>query len=75
MKKIILTALVASLSACTWFGLKPDEEPQVGIPKPVPACVQQVEPKNPEIPCKVGDWFAPGHSSCSSTLAKCQAKG
>lgn len=37
-------------------------------------CVQQVEPKNPAIPCKIGDWYAEGDAKCSSSLERCLAK-
>lgn len=36
--------------------------------------LQQVEPKNPEIPCKVGDWFQAGDAKCSSSKLICEKK-
>jgi hypothetical protein len=51
-----------------------DKTPEVTIPTPVRNCVQQVEPKNPAIPCKIGDWFAEGDAKCSSTEAICLKK-
>jgi len=51
-----------------------DKTPEVTIPTPVRNCVQQVEPKNPAIPCKIGDWFAEGDLKCSSTEAICLKK-
>ena len=66
--KYILTLLL--IPACSMF----DKTPEVTIPTPVRNCVQQVEPKNPAIPCKIGDWFAEGDAKCSSTEAICLKK-
>lgn len=71
--KIILLALTLSLSACSLFEKKPDAPDSPTQPD----CKQQpLEPlpRDPEIPCKRGDWWAPGHSTCSSTLEKCLNK-
>lgn len=69
MKNLLLIGLFA-LGACSMF----QKEEEAGEQKPVPNCVQQTMPKNPAIPCKVGDWYAPEHGLCSSSLAKCQSK-
>ena len=69
MKKLFLMSLFG-LGACSLFEKKEETAPN----KPLPACVQQVEPKNPEIPCKIGDWWAPGHTKCSSSKEACLKK-
>jgi hypothetical protein len=71
MNKMFLLIGLLCLGACSLFEKKEDE---VVDNKPLPNCVQQVEPKNPAIPCKIGDWFAEGHASCSSTKEKCLKK-
>jgi hypothetical protein len=69
MKNLFLLIAILSLGACSWFSKK-EEVPN----KPLPACVQQVEPRNPEIPCKIGDWWAPGHTKCSTSKELCEKK-
>ena len=72
MNRILSIGLVFSLGACSLFQKEKDV---VEVPnKPLPNCVQQVEPKNPAIPCKIGDWWAEGHTKCSSTKENCLKK-
>jgi hypothetical protein len=70
MKKLLFLAPLI-MSACSLFQ-KEEDKPVDN--KPLPNCVQQVEPKNPAIPCKIGDWWAEGHTTCSSTKEKCLKK-
>jgi hypothetical protein len=74
MKYFLMIGLVGALSSCSWLKEKLDGDKPDVPNKPVPACVQQTNPKNPGIPCKVGDWWAPEHGKCSATEAGCKAK-
>lgn len=71
MKSVFTIGLIMSLGACSL--LKKEEDKPVDN-KPLPNCVQQVEPKNPAIPCKIGDWFAEGDAKCSSSQEACLKK-
>jgi hypothetical protein len=63
--------LILALGACSLFQ-KEEDKPVDN--KPLRDCVQQKEPKDPSIPCKIGDWYFPGDAKCSSTQEKCQRK-
>lgn len=73
MKNLLLIGLLA-LGACSLLEKKEDAVVTPPSNKPVRNCVQQVEPKNPAIPCKTNDWYAEGDAKCSSTKEKCLAK-
>ncbi len=69
MKTLIIT-LTVLLANCSM--LEKEETPVEILP--IRKCVQQTEPKNPEIKCKVGDWQQIGDPKCSSTEAICLKK-
>jgi len=70
MKKFLIISTL-TLGACSSF--QKDPEPPVEI-LPIRNCVQQKEPKDPAIPCKVGNWWSPGDPKCSSTEEICKKK-
>lgn len=70
MKSTLTIMGLLLLGACSLF----QKEEDVVDNKPLPNCVQQVEPKNPAIPCKIGDWFVEGDAKCSSSKEACLKK-